>query len=68
MNHLIFEAVDHHLKDICNNQNAFGGNLVLLRGDFRYFPSLHKGITNLSLWPRSTEQHFRMNVVFCTCV
>jgi len=35
MNHLAFEAVDCHLKDICDNQNAFSGKLVLLGGDFR---------------------------------
>jgi len=26
MNRLPFEAIDHHLKFICDNQNAFGGN------------------------------------------
>jgi len=35
MNRLAFEAVDHHLRDVCDNQNAFGGKLVLLGGDFR---------------------------------
>ena len=32
MNRLVFEAVDRHLKDICNNQNALRGKLVLFRG------------------------------------
>jgi len=35
MNWLAFEAVNHHLKDICDNENAFGGKLVVLGGDFR---------------------------------
>jgi len=35
MNRLAFEAVNRHLKDICDNENAFGGKLVVLGGDFR---------------------------------
>ena len=35
MNRLAFEAADRHLKDICDNQNTFGGKLVLLGEDFR---------------------------------
>jgi len=35
MNRLAFEAVHRHLQDICDNQDAFGGKLVLLGGDFR---------------------------------
>ena len=35
INHLAFEAVDYNLKDICDNQNAFGGKLSHLGGDFR---------------------------------
>jgi len=35
MNRLAFEVVDRHLKDICDNQNAFSGKLVFLGGDFR---------------------------------
>jgi len=35
LNRSAFEAIDHRLKDRCDNQNAFGGKLVLLRGDFR---------------------------------
>jgi len=30
MNRLAFEAFNHHLKDICDNENAFGGTLVVL--------------------------------------
>jgi len=35
MNWLAFEAVNYHLKDICDNENAFRGKLVVLGGDFR---------------------------------
>ena len=35
MNRLTFEAVDCHLRDICDNQNAFDGKRVLLGEDFR---------------------------------
>jgi len=35
MNGLAFEAINRHLKDICDNENAFGGKLVVLEGDFR---------------------------------
>jgi len=35
MNRLAFEAVNCHLKDICNNENAFEGQLVVLGGDFK---------------------------------
>jgi len=35
MNRLTFEAVNRHLKDICDNENAFGDKLVVLGGDFR---------------------------------
>jgi len=35
MNRLAFEAVNRHLKDICDNENTFGGKLVVLGGDFR---------------------------------
>jgi len=35
MNRLAFEVVDLHLKDICDNQNTFGGKLVFLGGHFR---------------------------------
>jgi len=35
MNRLVFKAVDRHLKDIYDNQNAFGGKLVFLGGHFR---------------------------------
>ena len=35
MNRLASEAVDRHLQDICDNQNAFGEKPVLLGGDFR---------------------------------
>jgi len=35
MNRLAFEVVDHHLKDICDNQNVFSEKLVHLGGDFR---------------------------------
>jgi len=39
INHFAFEVVDRHLKDICDNQSAFGGKLVLLREILdRYFP------------------------------
>jgi len=44
MNRLAFEAVNHHLKDICDNENAFGDKLVVLRGDFRQiFPVVIHG-------------------------
>ena len=35
MNHFAFEAVDHHLKDICDNQNALDGKWSFLGGDLR---------------------------------
>ena len=34
-NQLPFEAVNRHLKDICDNENACGGKLVVLMRDFR---------------------------------
>jgi len=34
MNHLGFETVDRHLKDICDNHNTFGMKLALPRGVF----------------------------------
>jgi len=51
MNRLAFEAVDHHLKDIYDNQNAFGRKLVLLGADFRQILLvITHGIVNISLW------------------
>jgi len=35
MNRLVFEAVNRYLKDICDNENAFGGKLVMFGEDFR---------------------------------
>jgi len=35
INWLAFEAFNRHLKDICDNDNAFGGKLFILGGDFR---------------------------------
>jgi len=35
INRLAFKVVHRPLQDICNNQNPFGGKLVLLGGDFR---------------------------------
>ena len=35
MKRLAFEAINRHLKDICDNENAFGSKLVILGGDFR---------------------------------
>ena len=29
MNRLAFEAVNRHLKDICDNENAFEGKLIV---------------------------------------
>jgi len=47
MNHLAFEAVNHHLKNICDNKNYFGGKLVILTEDLdRYFPCLHMAVAN----------------------
>ena len=28
-------AINCHVKDICDNKNAFGGKLVVFRGDFK---------------------------------
>jgi len=47
MNRLAFKAVNRHLKDICDNENAFGGKLVVLGGDFnKYFQWLHIDLAN----------------------
>jgi len=35
MNCLAFEAINCHLKDICDNENTFGGKMVILGGEFR---------------------------------
>jgi len=35
MNRLAFELVNRHLKDICDNENSFGGKLAVLGRDFR---------------------------------
>jgi len=35
MHRLAFEAVNRHLKDICDNENAFRVKLVVLGGDLR---------------------------------
>jgi len=36
MNRLAFKEVNRHLKDICDNENAFGGKVDVLGGDFRH--------------------------------
>jgi len=35
MNQLAFELANRHLKDICDNENAFRGKLVIFLGDFK---------------------------------
>jgi len=72
MNRLAFEAIDRHLKDICDNQNAFGGKLVLLKGDFRQIlPVITHGsresivaapIHRASFWNECSILHLRINM------
>ena len=40
------EALDRTMKDLCNNQNRFGGVMILLTGEFRQ---------TLPMIPRSTQ-------------
>jgi len=35
MNRLAFEAINRHFKDVRNKENAFGGELIVLEGDFK---------------------------------
>ena len=32
---LAFEAVDNLLRDVCNNEEPFGGKIIIISGDFR---------------------------------
>jgi len=69
MNRLTFEAVDHHLRDVCDNQNAFGGKLVLLGRDFRQkFPVIAHRSCEFIITARYITQYSGTNVVLCTCV
>ena len=72
MNRLAFEAVHRHLQDICDNQNAFGGKLVLLGGDFRQIlPVITHGsresivaatIHRAIFWNDCSVLHLRINM------
>ena len=72
MNRLAFEAVHRHLQDICDNQNAFGGKLVLFGGDFRQIlPVITHGsresivaatIHRAIFWNDCSVLHLRINM------
>ena len=72
MNRLAFEAVNRHLKDICDNENAFGGKLVVLGGDFRQIlPMVAHGsresivaatVHRASFWNDCRVMHLRINM------
>jgi len=71
-NHLAFEAVDRHLRDVCDNQNAFGGKLVHLGGDFKQIlPVIAHGsresivvakIHRAIFWNECSIFHLRINM------
>jgi len=72
MNRLAFEAVNRHLKDICDNENGFGGKLVVLGGDFRQMlPVVVHGsresivaatVHRASFWNDCRVMHLRINM------
>ena len=72
MNRLAFEAVNRHLKDICHNENAFGGKLVVHGGDFKHIlPMVIHGsresivaatIHRASCWNDCHVMHLRINM------
>ena len=67
MNRLAFEDVNRHLKDICDNENAFGGKLVI-SGEIsdKYFQWLHMAVANPSLPLQFIGHPFGTIVVLCT--
>jgi len=72
MNRLAFEAVNRHFKDICDNENAFGGQLVVFGGDFRQIlPMVTNGsresivaatLHRASFWNDCRIMHLRINM------
>ena len=72
MNRLAFEAVNRHLKDICDNENAFGGKLVVFGGDFKQIlPVVAYGSREsivattvhwASFWSDCRVMHLRINI------
>jgi len=67
MNQLAFEAVNRHLKDICDNKNIYGVNWSFL-GEIsdRYFLWLHMIVANPLLLLQSIKHAFGTIVMLCT--
>jgi len=69
MNRLAFEVVNHHLKDICDYKNPFGGKLVVLEGDFRQnFQWLHMAVVSPLLLLSFIGHPFGIIVMLCIYV
>ena len=72
MNRLAFKAINRHLKDICDNDNAFGDKSVIVGGDFRQILLVvahgsHESIVaatvhRASFWNDCRVMHLRINM------